>query len=182
MSQRFETATLGGGCFWCLEAVYQNVKGVHRIVSGYAGGKVKNPTYREVCSGLTGHAEVVQIEFDPAVISYEDILYIFWRIHDPTTLNQQGADVGTQYRSVILYHDEAQKTVAERSRQEAEAAGIWPNPIVTQIAPLDMLYPAEDYHQNYYRSNPRQPYCVMVIDPKIQKFNKAFRDTFSTVG
>jgi peptide-methionine (S)-S-oxide reductase len=176
MSNKLDTATLGGGCFWCVEAIYQDVKGVQQVVSGYAGGKVKNPSYREVCSGATGHAEVTQITFDPEIISYEDLLYIFWRVHDPTTLNRQGADVGTQYRSIILYHNEAQKAIAEKSKQQTDASGLWPNPIVTEIAPLTDFYPAEAYHQNYYRSNPMQPYCQVVIDPKVQKFRKAFQD------
>jgi peptide-methionine (S)-S-oxide reductase len=176
MSNKLETATLGGGCFWCVEAIYQDVKGVQQVVSGYAGGKVKNPSYREVCSGATGHAEVTQITFDPDIISYEDLLYIFWRTHDPTTLNRQGADVGTQYRSIILYHNDLQKAIAEKSKQETDASGLWPNPIVTEIAPLTDFYPAEAYHQNYYHSNPMQPYCQVVIDPKVQKFRKAFQD------
>ena len=176
MAHKLEKATLGGGCFWCLEAIYQDVKGVQRVVSGYAGGTVDNPTYQQVCTGTTGHAEVVQLTFDPGVITYEDLLYIFWRIHDPTTLNRQGADVGTQYRSVIFYHHQAQKASAEKSKAEAEASGWWPNPIVTQIAPLQAFYQAEGYHQNYYRQNPYQPYCQAVIDPKVQKFRKTFQD------
>lgn len=176
MSQRTETATLGGGCFWCLEAIYQQVKGVKEVVSGYAGGAVDNPSYQAVCSGTTGHAEVMQITFDPDVISYENILYLFWRIHDPTTLNRQGADVGTQYRSIILYHDDTQQEIAERSKMQADASDLWSNPIVTEIAPLTTFYPAEEYHQNYYRNNPRQPYCMMVIDPKVDKFKKSFQD------
>ena len=176
MTNAREQATLGGGCFWCLEAVYQDVKGVEQVVSGYAGGRVKNPTYTEVCSGMTGHTEVVQLTYDPAVISYEDILYIFWRIHDPTTLNRQGADVGTQYRSAILYHNEAQKTIAGASKAETDSTGLWPDPIVTEIAPLTEFYPAEAYHQNYYRSNPNQPYCRAVIDPKVHKFRQSFQD------
>jgi peptide-methionine (S)-S-oxide reductase len=176
MSDKLETATLGGGCFWCVEAVYQELKGVEQIVSGYAGGTVENPTYKQVCTGNTGHAEVAQITYDPEIISYEDVLYVFWRTHDPTTLNRQGADVGTQYRSVILYHDEEQKTIAERSKSETDASGLWPNPIVTEIAPLGKFYPAEDYHQNYYRNNPSQPYCIAVIDPKIKKFRKEFEE------
>jgi peptide-methionine (S)-S-oxide reductase len=174
MAARTERATLGGGCFWCVEAVYQNVKGVSQVVSGYAGGRVDTPSYRQVCSGTTGHAEVVQITFDPDVIPYEDMLYIFWRVHDPTTLNRQGADVGTQYRSVIFCHDETQRTIAERSKAETDASGLWPDPIVTEIAPYTGFYPAEDYHQNYYRLNPNQPYCWMVIDPKMKKFRKEF--------
>jgi peptide-methionine (S)-S-oxide reductase len=176
MSNKLEMATLGGGCFWCLEAIYQNIKGVHSVVSGYTGGAIENPTYKQVCSGTTGHAEVVQLTYDPEIISFEDLLYIFWRIHDPTTLNRQGADVGTQYRSIILYHDEAQKAIAEKSKREAGASGLWPNPIVTEIAPLGDFYKAEAYHQNYYRSNSYQPYCRAVIDPKVRKFRKEFQE------
>lgn len=176
MAQQRETATLGAGCFWCVEAIFQDVRGVERVISGYAGGTVVNPTYQQVCIGNTGHAEVAQITFDPSVISYDDILYIFWRTHDPTTLNRQGADVGTQYRSVIFYHTDEQKAIAERSKRDAEAANIWPNPIVTEIAPLTNFYPAEAYHQNYFRLNPNQPYCRAVIDPKVRKFRKAFHN------
>ncbi|MFQ5610877.1 MAG: peptide-methionine (S)-S-oxide reductase MsrA [Anaerolineae bacterium] len=176
MSQNLEQATLGAGCFWCVEAVFQELKGVEKVVSGYTGGTVKNPTYQQICSGTTGHAEAVQITFDPEIISFEELLYVFWRTHDPTTLNRQGADVGSQYRSVIFYHTEAQKSIAEKSRQETEAAGLWPNPIVTEIAPFSVFYQAEAYHQNYYRANPYQPYCQMVIDPKIRKFRREFRD------
>lgn len=176
MSQRTETATQGGGCFWCLEAIYQNVNGVSLVVSGYAGGSVDNPSYQAVCSGTTGHAEVMQITFDPDVISYDNILYIFWRMHDPTTPNRQGADVGTQYRSIIFYHDETQQEIAEHSRKQADASDLWDNAIVTEVVPLTRFYPAEDYHQNYYRNNPRQPYCTMVIDPKVDKFKKSFQD------
>ncbi|HIG44902.1 MAG TPA: peptide-methionine (S)-S-oxide reductase MsrA [candidate division Zixibacteria bacterium] len=176
ISRRTETATLGGGCFWCLEAIYQNVKGVSLVVSGYAGGSVDNPRYQAVCSGTTGHAEVMQITFDPDVISYDNILYIFWRMHDPTTPNRQGADVGTQYRSIIFYHDETQQEIAEHSRKQADASDLWDSAIVTEVVPLTRFYPAEDYHQNYYRNNPRQPYCTMVIDPKVDKFKKSFQD------
>ena len=176
MSSTMETATLGGGCFWCVEAIYQDVIGVHKVVSGYAGGTVENPTYEEVCSGTTGHAEVVQIVFDPTVISFEEILFIFWRTHDPTTLNRQGNDVGTQYRSVIYYHDEQQKEIAEQSMAETEASDLWPDPIVTEIAPLPIFYEGEAYHQNYFVENPYQPYCIFVINPKVQKFRKSFRN------
>lgn len=176
MSSTMETATLGGGCFWCVEAIYQDVIGVDKVVSGYAGGAVENPTYQEVCSGTTGHAEVVQIVFDPTVISFEEILFIFWRTHDPTTLNRQGNDVGTQYRSVIFYHDEQQKSIAERSMAETDASDLWPDPIVTEIAPLPIFYEGEEYHQNYFVENPYQPYCIFVINPKVQKFRKSFRD------
>ena len=176
MSSTMATATLGGGCFWCVEAIYQDVIGVHKVVSGYAGGEVESPTYQEVCSGTTGHAEVVQIVFDPTVISFEEILLIFWRTHDPTTLNRQGNDVGTQYRSVIFYHDEQQKSIAERSIAETDASDLWPDPIVTEIAPLPIFYEGEAYHQNYFVENPHQPYCIFVINPKVQKFRKSFRN------
>lgn len=176
MSHTFETATFGAGCFWCVEAIFQQLKGVHQVVSGYAGGTVKNPTYKHVCTGTTGHTEVVQITFDPEVISYEDLLYVFWRTHDPTTLNRQGADVGTQYRSVIFYHNEEQKALAERSKQETKTSGLWPEPIVTEIVPFRNFYNAEKYHQNYYRLTPYQPYCRAVIDPKVQKFKKEFQE------
>ena len=171
-----EKATLGGGCFWCIEAVFQKLKGVQSVVSGYAGGKIPNPSYERVCSGATGHAEVVQITFYPEVISYADVLYVFWRLHDPTTLNRQGADVGTQYRSVIFYHDEQQKEIAKRSKAETESAGLYPDAIVTEISPLPEFYAAEGYHQNYYRNNPNQPYCRFVVDPKIQKLQREFKD------
>ncbi|MFN3331363.1 MAG: peptide-methionine (S)-S-oxide reductase MsrA [Caldilinea sp.] len=171
---QLEVATLGGGCFWCLEAVYVELNGVEKVVSGYAGGHVKNPTYREVCSGSTGHAEVVQVTFDPAAISYADILRVFFTIHDPTTLNRQGADVGTQYRSIILYHDETQKQTAIEVMNEVAAQRIWPNPLVTELAPLDAFYPAEEYHQNYFAQNSMQPYCQVVIAPKVAKFRKQY--------
>lgn len=171
---QLEVATLGGGCFWCLEAVYVELNGVEKVVSGYAGGHVKNPTYREVCSGSTGHAEVVQVTFDPAVISYADILRVFFTIHDPTTLNRQGADVGTQYRSIILYHDETQKQTAIEVMNEIAAQRIWPNPLVTELALLEAFYPAEAYHQNYFAQNPMQPYCQVVIAPKVAKFRKQY--------
>ncbi len=175
-TQNLEVATLGGGCFWCLDAIYRDVAGVERVVSGYSGGHVANPTYEQVCGKRTGHAEVVQVWFDPAVITYDDILYIFWRIHDPTTLNRQGNDSGPQYRSIILYHDEAQKAAAERTRAEAEAAHVWPDPIVTEIVPFETFYEAEGYHQDYFSNNPNQPYCVYVVDPKVRKFRKSFQD------
>ncbi len=169
-----EVATLGAGCFWCTEAVFLAVKGVTKVESGYSGGKVKNPTYREVCTGLTGHAEVAQITFDPNVVSFEEILEIFWNTHDPTTLNKQGADEGTQYRSVIFYHNETQKKTAEAYKQQLIAAKTFKNPIVTEISPLINYYPAEDYHQNYYALNPNQGYCQYVIRPKVEKFKKQF--------
>jgi peptide-methionine (S)-S-oxide reductase len=175
MADSLEVTTLGGGCFWCVEAVYQELQGVQSAISGYAGGAVEHPTYYQVCNGTTGHAEVVQITFDPRIIMFEDILYVFWRTHNPTTLNQQGYDVGTQYRSVIFYHSEQQRTMAEKSKRDTDASGLWPNPIVTEISPATTFYKAEDYHQNYYRDNPYQPYCVAIIDPKITKLRKEFR-------
>ena len=175
MSKQLQTATLGAGCFWCVEAIFQEVIGVHSVVSGYTGGAVPNPSYQQICTGSTGHAEVTQITFDPQTISFADLLSIFWRVHDPTTLNRQGADVGTQYRSVIFYHSKEQKAIAGKSKQEADASGLWPKPIVTEISPLTTFYPAEAYHQNYYRVNPDQPYCRAIIDPKIQKFRKTFQ-------
>lgn len=174
--KQIETATFGAGCFWCVEAIFQDLKGVHSVKSGYSGGHVKNPSYKEVCTGSTGHAEVTQIEFDPSVISFEDLLYVFWRTHDPTTMNRQGADVGTQYRSVIFYHSEKQKEIAEKSKKETDASDLYSDPIVTQIEPFTNYYPAEDYHQDYYNLNPNQPYCRLVIDPKVQKFKKKFKD------
>ncbi len=171
-----ETITLGGGCFWCLEAVYDRMRGVVDVVSGYAGGHVPNPTYKEVCRGATGHAEVVQVTFDPEQVSLRDILAVFFTIHDPTTLNRQGNDVGTQYRSAIFYHNEAQKEVAEAFVRELEAEKVWENPIVTEITPLDTFYEAEDYHQEYYENNPYQPYCVYVVAPKVQKFREKFAE------
>jgi peptide-methionine (S)-S-oxide reductase len=167
-----EVATLGGGCFWCLDAAYRRVEGVTGVVSGYAGGEDPRPTYQRVCSGVTGHAEVVQVEFDPAVISYRDILDVFWAIHDPTTLNQQGHDVGTQYRSIILTHDDAQRQAAEESR--AAVQSLWPRPVVTEIVPLEVFHPAEEYHQDYYARNPEQGYCQVVINPKLAKLRQRF--------
>lgn len=176
MDEHLEKATIGGGCFWCVEAVYQDLKGVHKVVSGYAGGHVPRPSYQQVCTGTTGHAEVVQITYDSDVISYEDILYVFWRTHDPTTLNRQGNDVGPQYRSIILYHNEEQKRIAEQSRAQAnDDPNLYAAPIVTEIAPLEEFYPAEGYHQNYYKDNPNQPYCRIVIDPKVRKMRKSFQ-------
>ena len=170
----YEIATLGGGCFWCLEAVYQQLRGVEKVESGYAGGHVRNPSYREVCNGTTGHAEVVQITFNPQAVSFREILRVFFTIHDPTTLNRQGADVGTQYRSAIFYHSDEQKTVADQVIREMTAAALWSNPIVTQVVPLDTFYKAEEYHQNYYNQNGGQPYCQVVIAPKVAKFRKQY--------
>lgn len=170
------TATLAGGCFWCLEAVFLRLRGVHRVESGYAGGHVENPGYRAVCSGTTGHAEVVQIDFDPEEISYRELLEVFFAIHDPTTLNRQGADVGTQYRSAIFYHDEAQQQAAERTIAELAEQKIWDDPIVTEIVPLERFYPAEDYHREYYDRNPEQGYCQVVISPKVAKLRQKFAE------
>lgn len=169
------TATFGGGCFWCTEAIFQQLKGVESVVSGYSGGEVANPSYREVCNGTTGHAEAIEIKFDPAVVSYEQLLQVFFATHDPTTLNRQGADVGTQYRSVVFYHDEEQKKVAEKVVKEFVPT-LWDDPAVTEIAPYAKFYPAEKYHQNYYNDNSEQGYCRIVINPKVQKFRKHYAD------
>lgn len=169
-----EVATLGGGCFWCLEAVYNELKGVERVVSGYSGGSVANPSYEQVCSGRTGHAEVVQLTYDPEIISFKEILQVFFTIHDPTTLNRQGADVGTQYRSAIFYHSPQQKRVAEKLIAELNESNLWPDPIVTEVTPFERFYEAEEYHQEYYANNPNQPYCLVVIAPKLAKFRKAY--------
>ena len=171
---RTEVATLAGGCFWCLEAVYEELKGVERVESGYSGGTVSDPTYRQVCTGTTGHAEVVQVTFDPEVVSFKEVLEVFFTIHDPTTLNRQGADVGPQYRSAIFYHDEEQRRVAEGVISELEAERVWDNPIVTEVTPFDTFYVAEDYHQGYYRNNEYQPYCQVVIAPKVAKFRSKY--------
>ena len=171
---RFEVATLAGGCFWCLEAIYDELKGVEDVVSGYAGGSVENPSYQAVCTGATGHAEVVQVTFDPQVVSFKELLEVFFTIHDPTTLNRQGADVGTQYRSAIFYHSPEQKAAAGQVIAEISAAGIWPDPIVTEVVPLEAFYPAEDYHQEYFRKNPYQGYCRAVVAPKVAKFRAKF--------
>lgn len=171
-----QIATFGAGCFWCIEAVFQNLEGVSKVVSGYTGGNVENPTYHQVCTGTTGHAEVAQITFDPEVISYRELLEIFWKTHDPTTLNRQGNDVGTQYRSAVFYHDGKQKELAEKMKALLEESNIWPDPIVTEISPLEVFYPAEDYHQNYFNEHGEQPYCQFVIKPKIDKFEQLFAD------
>ena len=174
--QSRETATLAGGCFWCLEAVYDELKGVEDVVSGYSGGNVPNPSYEMVCSGRTGHAEVVQVTFDPKVISFKEILQVFFTIHDPTSLNRQGPDVGTQYRSAIFYHTPEQKAVAEQVIKDFELAHIWNAPIVTELKPFERFYPAEAYHQGYFARNPNQQYCRIVIAPKVAKFRKQFLD------
>jgi peptide-methionine (S)-S-oxide reductase len=171
-----EVATLAGGCFWCLEAVYDQLKGVTSVESGYAGGKVANPSYQLVCTGTTGHAEVVQISYDPQVVSFKDLLDVFFTVHDPTTLNRQGNDVGTQYRSAIFYHTPEQKAVAEQTIAELGKLGVWGKPIVTEITPLDQFYVAEDYHQEYFANNPMQPYCQVVVAPKVAKFRKLYID------
>lgn len=171
-----EVATFGEGCFWCTEAVFQRVKGVIKVESGYSGGSVPNPTYEAVCTGKTGHAEVSQITFDPSVVSYSELLHVFFKTHDPTTLNRQGNDVGTQYRSVIFYHNDEQKKLAEQIKQELTAAKIWDDPIVTEVSPFKKFYKAEDYHQNYYNNNSNKPYCSFVITPKLEKFEKIFKD------
>ena len=167
-----EIATLGGGCFWCVEAVFQRVEGVISVKPGYAGGNVKNPTYKQICTGNTGHAEVAKIEFDPSKITYSQILNVFWQSHDPTTLNRQGNDVGTQYRSVIFFHNESQKEIAKKSKVDADKSGYWDNEIVTEVTLLNNYYDAEDYHDNYYNNNPNQPYCLFVIKPKLDKLEK----------
>jgi peptide-methionine (S)-S-oxide reductase len=174
--EKLETATLGGGCFWCIEAVFDDLKGVKQVESGYSGGAVPNPDYRLVCTGRTGHAEVVQVKFDPQAISFRQLLEVFFTVHDPTTLNRQGGDVGTQYRSVIFYHSPEQQRTAAQVVKELEAQNLWNDPVVTQIVPFEKFYVAEDYHQEYFRLNGRQPYCQMVISPKMAKFRKMFRD------
>lgn len=171
-----EVATLAGGCFWCLEAVYDQIRGVLDVVSGYSGGYLSNPTYKAVCTGETGHAEVIQVTFNPSVISFREILEIFFSIHDPTTLNRQGADVGSQYRSAIFYHSKEQKTTAEQVLLQLKQEKIWDNPIVTEITPIIAFYPAEDYHQEYFQRNPYQGYCSVVIAPKLAKFRNKYFD------
>ena len=167
-----EIATLGGGCFWCVEAVFQRIDGVISVKPGYAGGNIKNPTYKQICTGNTGHAEVAKIEYNPSKITYSQILNVFWQSHDPTTLNRQGNDVGTQYRSVIFFHNESQEQIAKKSKIDADESGYWDNEIVTEITLLNNYYDAEDYHDNYYNNNPNQPYCLFVIKPKLDKLEK----------
>src|SRR5262245_9828999 len=171
-----QTATFGSGCFWCTEAVFQRLKGVEKVVSGYSGGHVDNPTYMQVCGGKTGHAEVIQVTFDPKQVSYDELLEVFWKTHDPTTLNRQGNDVGPQYRSVIFYHNEEQKEKAEHYKKALNESGAFNDPIVTAIEPFKNFYSAEQYHQNYYNTNSGQPYCRFVIAPKVEKFQKVFQD------
>ena len=172
--KQIELATFGSGCFWCTEAFFQRLRGVEKVVSGYSGGKIKNPSYREVCSGMTGHAEVIQVSFDPARISYNDLLEVFFSTHDPTTLNKQGADTGTQYRSVIFYHNDEQKKSAEEFKKQLDASGKLKRPIVTEISPFTEFFPAENYHQDYFNLNGEAPYCQFVIAPKLEKFVKGF--------
>jgi len=176
MKKEKELATFGGGCFWCVEAIFERVNGVHSVISGYSGGHVENPDYKQVTTGQTGHAEVVQIGYDPDIVTYYELLEIFFKTHDPTTLNRQGADVGTQYRSIVLYHSDEQKEQAEEIILELEKAEIYPNPIVTQVEPFEKFYTAEGYHQEYYENNPNQGYCRVVIQPKVEKFEKVFKD------
>jgi peptide-methionine (S)-S-oxide reductase len=175
-TERREVATLGGGCFWCTEAVFNELRGIEKVESGYAGGSISNPSYEQVCNGETGHAEVVQVTFNPDVLSYHDLLKVFFTVHDPTSLNRQGADVGTQYRSVILYNDAEQKKVAEEVMKEVDAARVWGRPIVTELSPLKVFYKAEDYHQEFFKQNQVQPYCQVVIAPKVTKFRKQYTD------
>jgi peptide-methionine (S)-S-oxide reductase len=172
----YDTITLGGGCFWCIEAVFQRLNGVQKVISGYTGGSTKNPTYKEICTGLTGHAEVVQVIYDPKIVSFTEILEVFFTVHDPTTLNRQGADEGTQYRSEIFYHTEEQKLISEQIIKELDASKAYSNPIVTKVSAIGVFYGAEDYHQNYFNENPRQPYCSFVVAPKVEKFEKVFKD------
>ncbi len=175
-NQTLDTATFGTGCFWCTEAIFQEVAGVVKVTSGYSGGQVANPTYKEVCSGITGHAECLNIVYDPAKITYDELLEIFWKVHDPTTLNRQGNDVGTQYRSAIFYHNEKQKATAEKYKAALDKSGAWDKPIVTKLEPFVKFYPAEDYHQNYYNNNTGEGYCQFVIRPKLEKFEKVFKN------
>ncbi|MGC2359619.1 MAG: peptide-methionine (S)-S-oxide reductase MsrA [Thermoplasmata archaeon] len=177
-----EVATLGGGCFWCTEAVFTELRGVDRVDSGYAGGTTRNPTYEQVCSGRTGHAEVVQVTFDPRILSFHDLLTVFFTVHDPTTLNRQGADVGTQYRSVVFYHDDRQRATAEQVIREIQGEKIWGKKIVTEVAPFTAFYPAEEYHRDYFARNPSGGYCQMVIAPKVAKFRSKYADRLKTPG
>jgi peptide-methionine (S)-S-oxide reductase len=170
----YETATFGAGCFWCVEAIYLDLKGVIKVTSGYSGGSVENPTYKQVTSGTTGHAEVVQLVYDPSQVTYPELLEVFWKTHDPTTMNRQGADVGTQYRSVVFYHSPQQKELAETYKKRLNDSGAWDHPVITEISPYSAFYKAEDYHQNYFRLNPEAGYCKFVIQPKVEKFRKAF--------
>lgn len=167
--------TFGAGCFWCVEACFKDLEGVVNVLPGYSGGQIKNPSYKEVCSGTTGHAEVARVEYNEEIISFEELLKVFWFVHNPTTLNRQGNDIGEQYRSVIFYHDEQQKELSEKYKQRLNESGAWENPVVTEICPLINFYPAENYHHNYFQNNPDQPYCDSVVRPKVEKFRKAFQ-------
>jgi peptide-methionine (S)-S-oxide reductase len=182
LPEGMERATFGSGCFWCTEAVFQQLRGVHTVASGYSGGQVPNPTYRQVCTGTTGHAEVIHVVYDPKLVSYAELLEAFWKSHDPTTLNRQGNDHGTQYRSVVFYHNEEQRKLAEEYKQRLDESGAFPAPIVTEIAPFAAFYPAEDYHQNYFNEHGHEPYCAMIIRPKLEKFRKAFADKLKTAA
>ncbi|MFT3679360.1 MAG: peptide-methionine (S)-S-oxide reductase MsrA [Ferruginibacter sp.] len=173
---KLDTATFGTGCFWCTEAIFQQLEGVVKVTSGYSGGQTNNPNYKEVCSGTTGHAECLNIVYDPSKISFDELLEVFWQTHDPTTLNRQGNDVGTQYRSVVFYHNDEQKAKTEKYKTELDKSGAWNNPIVTTLEPFTKFYPAEDYHQNYYLNNPEQGYCQFVVRPKVEKFEKVFKN------
>jgi peptide-methionine (S)-S-oxide reductase len=173
---KIEKATFGSGCFWCTEAIFKRLKGVEKVKSGYSGGEKEDPTYEEVCGGTTGHAEVIRVEYDAEIVSYKDLLEVFWRTHDPTTLNRQGNDVGTQYRSVVFYHDENQRNLAEDYKKRLTEEQIWPDPIVTEISPLRNFYEAENYHDDYFDRNGGQPYCAFVVAPKVEKFKKVFED------
>ncbi len=175
-NENLELATFGSGCFWCVEAIFQRVNGVEKVVSGYAGGHVKNPTYKEVCQGTTGHAEVCQLSYNPNIVRFEELLEVFWQTHDPTTLNRQGNDVGTQYRSAVFYHNDEQKELAKKYKKKLNESGAFNNPIVTEIKAYETMYVAEDYHQNYFNENGSQPYCSFVIQPKLEKFEKVFKD------
>jgi peptide-methionine (S)-S-oxide reductase len=175
-NSNIDTATFGAGCFWCVEAVFQRLNGVISVKSGYSGGSVKNPSYKEVCAGTTGHAEVAQITYDKTVVSFDELLEVFWKTHDPTTLNRQGNDFGTQYRSAVFYHNEEQKKLAEKYKEEINKSGAYPNPVITEISPLINFYPAEDYHQNYFNQNGSEGYCRYVIQPKVEKFEKIFKN------
>ncbi|MBI2280827.1 MAG: peptide-methionine (S)-S-oxide reductase MsrA [Bacteroidetes bacterium] len=176
IQQAMDTITFGAGCFWCVEAIFSDLNGVESVVSGYAGGTVKNPSYKEVCTGSTGHAEVCQVTYDPTIITYKELLEVFWQVHDPTTLNRQGGDVGTQYRSAIFYHTNEQKEIAEEFKKVLNNEQVYPNPIVTEITAFTNFYPAEDYHQDYFELNGENPYCSAVVKPKVEKFRKVFKD------
>lgn len=181
-NNNLELATFGAGCFWCVEAIFEQLNGVEKVESGYSGGEIKNPSYKEVCTGKTGHAEVIQVSFNPSIISYDELLEVFWQVHDPTTLNRQGNDIGTQYRSVVYYHSDFQKERAEYFKTKLNNEKVYPNPVVTEISAFGTFYVAEDYHQNYFNENGEQPYCQFVVRPKVEKFQKAFGDKLKAAG